>query len=121
MAGASDDPESAAQALSRLAVLCRRADRHDDAAAAWQRVMELSGARPGLRAMARRAAEALAIHHEHRAGDPATARDYAERLRQEASGRSVEDVRHRLARLERKIRSASDNKGGRKAAQLFES
>ncbi|MEZ5316068.1 MAG: ribonuclease H-like domain-containing protein [Vicinamibacterales bacterium] len=121
LAAESDDVEVAAHALARLGVLWRRAGRHGEAAGAWQRVLRLAERRLWLRPLARRAAEALAIHHEHRAGDPDTARGYAEALRRDASGRAAEDARHRLARLDRKIKSAGDTKGGPSAAQLFES
>ena len=103
------------QALSRLAVLFRREDRHDEAARAWQGVLDLASAgREALTALERRAAEALAIHHEHRARNPMEAKRYADVL-------PVRDaaVQHRLARLGRKI-SAGNEKGGPKAARLFQ-
>ncbi len=103
------------QALSRLAVLFRRADRHDDAARAWQGVLDLADRRQGLTPIERRAAEALAIHHEHRARNPMQAKRYAEVL----PGRDAA-VQHRLARLGRKISAAGNEKGGPKAARLFQ-
>jgi len=90
-------------ALARLAVLLRREARHDDAAAAWQGVLDLSDRRFGLSSIDRRAAEALAIHHEHRARDLRKARQYAEALRTETNGRKREQILHRLGRLERKL------------------
>ena len=49
---------------------CGATGRHDEAAAAWQGVLDLARAtRRPLTALERRAAEALAIHHEHRARD----------------------------------------------------
>jgi hypothetical protein len=58
----------------------------------------------GLSPIDRRAAEALAIHHEHRARDLATARRYAEALRTETSGRKRQQILHRLGRLDRKLK-----------------
>ncbi len=102
LAGAADDEAVAAEALGRLAVLLRRQGRYREAAAAWQGLLSLSdGLSDG--ALARRAVEALAIHHEHRARDLAAARRYAEALGRGATGRRALDVERRLNRLERKI------------------
>jgi uncharacterized protein YprB with RNaseH-like and TPR domain len=60
----------------------------------------------GLMTLERRATEALAIHHEHRARDLDTARRYAEALRADASGRGLTDADRRLGRLDRKIKRA---------------
>ncbi len=90
------------QALAGLAVLRRRERRFDEAAAAWQDVLALSPADDATR-LGRRAAEALAIHHEHRARDLVTARRYAETLGADASGRAADEARHRLDRLNRKL------------------
>jgi hypothetical protein len=88
-------------ALHELARLLRRGRRHREAAQAWR---ELLGMGQGRSRAARDAIEALAIHHEHRDRDLATARDLALRsLRAEDSLRRREAVRYRLARLERKI------------------
>ena len=81
-----------------------------------------TGARSRLDRHERRAAEALAIYHEHRAKDPATAKRYAESLRRgstSASSRQQDDVAHRLARLDRKI-ARTNSKGGPSAAPLLE-
>jgi hypothetical protein len=95
-------------ALARLATMMRRENRFDEAAAAWQGVLDLaSGQRRPLTAIERHAAEALAIHHEHRARDLTAARRYAEALRGQVSGRSAADVEHRLGRLQRKMESQS--------------
>ena len=90
------------QALAGLAVLRRRERRYDEAAAAWQDVLDLSMLEPSS-TLSRKAAEALAIHHEHRARDLETARRYAETLGAAATGRLASDVRHRLDRLDRKL------------------
>ena len=50
------------------------------------------------------AAEALAIHHEHRARDLAGARRYAESLRTQAIGQQAREAERRLARLDRKLK-----------------
>jgi tetratricopeptide (TPR) repeat protein len=79
-----------AEALRALAVTCRRARRHDEAAAAWRRLLDLRRCPPRV---AREATEALAIHHEHRTRDL-----------QEAHGLALElQDHHRLARLKRKL------------------
>lgn len=97
------DPLTRAEALRACAVLSRRQRRHDDAAAAWRRILELRGA-PA--AAVREATEALAVHHEHRLRDPRSARTFAlhsMQLPQTLARRAA--VEHRLARLERKIGS----------------
>lgn len=104
LAAAGGDRGVRRQALARLAVLLRRGSRYAESAAAWQSVLELSDARVGLSPIDRRAAEALAIHHEHRARDLATARRYAEALRTETSGRKRQQILHRLGRLDRKLK-----------------
>lgn len=92
-------------ASARLAVLLRREKQFDGAAAAWQSVLSLAGdGGDRLTSLERRAAEALAIHHEHRARDLARARRYAEVLCGQVSGRAATDAAHRLSRLNRKIR-----------------
>ncbi len=68
----------------------------------WRRSISAAG-ELALTAVAQRAAEALAIHHEHRVRDLAAARSYAERLRGYADARVAPTVEHRLGRLDRKI------------------
>jgi uncharacterized protein YprB with RNaseH-like and TPR domain len=115
LAGASDDREVRCRALERQAVLLRRQNRFGEAADAWEQL--LHGARRPFTSIERRAAEALAIHHEHRAGDLDAARRYAEVVRGVASGRSVADVEHRLGRISRKQQK---QKGGPQAAPLLD-
>jgi uncharacterized protein YprB with RNaseH-like and TPR domain len=103
LAARTDDAAMRCDALSHLAVLHRRARRFDEAAACWQAVLDTARRRGSLSGAARRAAEALAIHHEHRLKDAATARRYAEALRRGADGRGERDAVHRLDRLNRKI------------------
>ncbi len=127
---ATDRGEARRHALARLATLRRRAGCYEEAAQAWEAVMvTASPDRRRWSALERRAAEALAIHHEHRARDPHAARRYAQLLGT-ATGVSgavarptvAADVRHRLARLDRKIEAAAEKTtGGPKAARLFQS
>ena len=56
-----------------------------------------------LSPLTRRATEALAIHHEHRARDFDAAKRYAEQLETHADDRTRRDAAHRLGRLNRKI------------------
>jgi hypothetical protein len=93
-------------ALSRLAVLLRREARHEEAAEAWHGLLSLAGrGTRTLGALERRAAEALAIHLEHRARDLPSARRYAEALQTQAAGRAREQADHRLGRIERKLKA----------------
>jgi len=110
-AAGSEIPDVRGEALYRLGIRCRRARRFAEAADIWREVMALTATpvarrRPALQELGRFAAEALAIHHEHRARDYDTARELAlfalEDLEDQA-GRRADGVRHRLARLERKI------------------
>jgi len=108
-----------AEALYRLALWHRRERRFAEAAAIWRDVLELTEPRGvrrmiGMRALRRFAAEALAVHHEHRDRDLGSARELALFALEEAEadGRVADGVRHRLARLDRKIAKKTD-------AQLF--
>jgi uncharacterized protein YprB with RNaseH-like and TPR domain len=88
-------------ALRALALACRRARQHEEAAACWCALLEMRGCPAPI---AREAAEALAIHHEHRARDLATAKAFA--LRNLESGtelRWANAARYRIARLDRKL------------------
>jgi uncharacterized protein len=95
------DVDTRADALRACAVLLRRQRRHEDAAAAWRRILELRGAPPNI---TREATDALAVHHEHRLRDPLSARTFAlqsMKLTQTVARRDA--VQHRLARLNRKL------------------
>jgi hypothetical protein len=96
-----------ADALHWLALHRRRGRRFQEAADAWQ---QLAGV-PGIDAERKREAfEALAIHHEHRAKDLEAARAFAMSALQLADDvRRVDEVRHRLGRLSRKL-GAADGK-----------
>jgi hypothetical protein len=95
------------EALRSLAAGARRGRQFEAAAVRWQQLLEVPGC---PRSVLREASEALAIHHEHRARDLATAKVFAlrtlEMRSEETSGETWGDaVRHRLARIERKMLS----------------
>ncbi len=90
-------------ALRAFAMSLRRAREYARAAACWREILDTPGCAPLL---AKDAAEALAIHHEHRARDLAAARTFALRIGQAGMpGRPGMNaaVRHRLERLDRKL------------------
>jgi uncharacterized protein YprB with RNaseH-like and TPR domain len=90
-----------AEALRAIAIRCRRDGRHDEAVDAWQAIADDRRAPAGIR---RDALEALAIHFEHRARDLTVARRFAQLSLAERIGtRTMEDGRHRVARLQRKL------------------
>jgi uncharacterized protein YprB with RNaseH-like and TPR domain len=99
------------EALYRLGLRYRRSRRFADAAQCWRGILELTEPRTGRRAGAeiaglrQFAAEALAIHHEHRVRDFGAARELALFALDESSGSGprADGMRHRLARLDRKI------------------
>ena len=99
------------EALRSLALLARRARRYDAAAAHWRAVLDVETVSCQA---AREASEALAIHHEHRARDLRTAKAFAlrclegnEMTRETAWNQAV---RHRLARLEKKMDASAQPK-----------
>ena len=84
--------------------LSRRARFFDDAAAAWSSLITLAGCPPAIQ---REAAEALAVHHEHRRRDPLSARGFAmQSLQMPLTASRREALHHRVARLDRKLASA---------------
>jgi uncharacterized protein YprB with RNaseH-like and TPR domain len=90
-----------AEALRAVAILYRRERRYEEAALAWRRILALRGSPPSI---AREAAEALAVHHEHRLREPHVARGFAlQSMRLQATRSRVQLLEHRLARLDRKI------------------
>jgi uncharacterized protein YprB with RNaseH-like and TPR domain len=116
------DRELRAHVLSRLAILHRRAARHREAAAAWQDVFESTWSSHGPESpLGWRAAEALAIHHEHRARDLDRARRYAQALERNSRGRLAENARHRLSRLDRKLTSRQTSGNDPVPGSLFPS
>jgi len=109
-AASSGDRLVAPQACARLAGLFRRTARHSEAAAAWQDVLALTADQPDD-PLQHRAAEALAIHHEHRVRDLETAKNYAVRLRERTSGSRKADADRRLGRLDRKLKLTNGRAG----------
>jgi uncharacterized protein YprB with RNaseH-like and TPR domain len=104
LAEATGEAEVRRHALARLAVLHRRAARHAEAASAWQRIVDLvPRGRRSLTSLERRAVEALAIYHEHRARDLGAARRFTEALGASSTGRQEAERVRRLRRLERKM------------------
>jgi hypothetical protein len=97
------EPEVHGEALRRLAWIRRRGRRLHEAAAAWQELASLPRCAAALR---REAAEALAIHHEHRSKNLQVARQHALELMADLGANAVR-VRHRLDRLERKLAQRS--------------
>lgn len=90
-------------AVRALALACRRARRFDEAAGWWQTLMNTRGCPASI---LREAAEALAIHHEHRVRDLDAARTFAlKSLEVEPKPEWKRAVDYRLARLERKAGS----------------
>lgn len=89
------------EVLRALARGARRSGRHDEAARWWR---ETLGSAACPNEVAREAAEALAVHHEHRRRDLESARAFAQRTL-EITPSTVRHAaaRHRLARLERKL------------------
>jgi uncharacterized protein YprB with RNaseH-like and TPR domain len=93
------------ESLRALALAHRRARQYDAAAACWRRLVGTPGCPPRV---LREAAEALAIHHEHRDRDLGTAKDLALQCLELGSEPVwVNATRHRLARLDRKMSSES--------------
>jgi uncharacterized protein YprB with RNaseH-like and TPR domain len=94
-------PALRAEALRSCALLSRRLRRFDDAAEAWQRLLELRGCPPHV---VWEATEALAVHHEHRLRNLLSARRFALRsLEMKGTAARTHAAEHRLARLDRKI------------------
>ena len=99
------DSPTRAEALLGYGTLCRRERRYEEAADAWRRVLAL---RHCPAPIARQASEALAVHHEHRLRDLNAARRFAmHALRFDASATRLRAVRHRLARIDRKLGTPS--------------
>jgi hypothetical protein len=93
-------------ALRALAIMARRARQYEDAAGFWRQLLDLPGCPPPI---AREATEALAVHHEHRVRDLAAAKTFAVRLsslEHRLRPAWTDAVRHRLARIERKLATA---------------
>jgi uncharacterized protein YprB with RNaseH-like and TPR domain len=109
LAAEAGDVDVRPQALGRLAELLRRQKRHAEAAATWSALLDESRwtGDEGRSPLHRRAAEALAIHHEHRTRDLPGARRLAETLHGAGSRRQQQEVDRRLDRLRRKMSDTS--------------
>jgi uncharacterized protein YprB with RNaseH-like and TPR domain len=112
-AAESDRLDVKGEALYRLGLRCRRDRRYADAAAVWREVLALTEAagtrhHPLLMSLRQFAAEALAIHHEHRDRDLCTARELALFALEDADASDVSGLKHRVARLDRKIQTKKD-------------
>jgi uncharacterized protein len=106
----------------RLALRLRRARRYAEAADAWQHVLRTLGTLGTFGTFGVIAREALAVHMEHRAGDLDGARALAlEALldleEADEAPRRREALRHRLARLDRKLGAVQQKSGAN--ASLF--
>ena len=133
---ASAQPEVKGEALYRRALRHRRDRRFAEAAASWRALVELTEPR-AVRRLARLgdlrqfATEALAVHREHRERDLDGARELALFALQEVAGARADGMRHRLARIDRKISDKLERRGAatprrssagtKKDAQLFSS
>ena len=105
-AAASDATEVKAEALYRLALRFRRDRRYEEAAAIWRDVLawtERSRGKRSLLELRQVAAEALAIHLEHRRRDLIGARTHALFALDQSDVRRADGVRHRLERIDRKL------------------
>jgi tetratricopeptide (TPR) repeat protein len=92
-------------AMRAAALLLRRLRRYEEAAYAWRELIAMRGC-PA--AYSREAMEALAVHHEHRARDLETARDFAlQSLQWPTTAARQQAVKYRLARLDRKLGSGT--------------
>ena len=101
--GWQTDPLVEREALRRLALRRRRERQYDEAAAAWQRLLDLPlpGQGAGLEF---EAVHALAVHYEHRSRNLQAAHALVLRALGGTHNPGVhESLRYRLARLERKL------------------
>lgn len=99
--GMPGDAVTHAEALRAHAGLARRQRHYREAADLWRRLLGLDGCPPQF---AREAAEALAVHHEHRERDLEGARRLAlQSLRLPGPVSRRQATEHRLARLSRKL------------------
>ena len=103
-AEAQADAWTRVEALRALAVIARRERQYDEAAAAWRAVLAVPRCPANI---AREAAEALAVHHEHRLRDPRVAHGFAlQSLESQESRTGRAAIERRLARLCRKMGEA---------------
>jgi uncharacterized protein len=96
------------EALYRIGLRFRREKRFGEAAAIWRELLDAAaGSRSLMVELRRFAAEALAVHHEHRERDLESARGLALLALEEADAGNLhvkaEATRYRLSRLDRKL------------------
>jgi uncharacterized protein YprB with RNaseH-like and TPR domain len=95
------------EALRALAFAARRNRKYGAAAARWRQIVAMPGCPTRI---LREATEALAIHNEHRARDLAAAKAFAlQSLAADARPTFHQAVRHRLARIDRKIERSTES------------
>jgi uncharacterized protein len=95
------DEAALTDGLRGYAIVCRRERQFGDAAVAWRRLTEMRNCPPNV---FREATEALAVHHEHRLRDPRGAQAFAiSSLPYQRTPSRTLAIKHRLARLDRKI------------------
>jgi uncharacterized protein YprB with RNaseH-like and TPR domain len=106
-------------ALRGLALTCRRMRRFDEAARHWQALLDIRGCPASV---AGEAAEALAIHHEHRVRDLELARTFALRNLETIEGEGrvgrTQAGKHRLGRIEWKLEVRRQKVKGKEEAVL---
>jgi uncharacterized protein len=100
--------ETRSEAFYRLGLTCRRSGRFEEAAGWWRHLVALTDSvrrrDHALDSLREFAIEALAIHQEHRVRDLHAARELALFALEEHTGsRRADGMRHRLARLDRKL------------------
>jgi uncharacterized protein YprB with RNaseH-like and TPR domain len=100
--------DTRAESFYRLGLRCRRSGRFEDAAGWWRQLVALTDTvrrrDHALDSLREFAIEALAIHQEHRARDLHAARELALfALEENTWSRRADGMRHRLARLDRKL------------------
>jgi uncharacterized protein YprB with RNaseH-like and TPR domain len=100
--------ETRAESFYRLGLRCRRSGRFEEAAGWWRKLVALTDTvrrrDHALDSLREFAIEALAIHQEHRVRDLHAARELALFALDENTGsRRADGMRHRLARLDRKL------------------
>jgi uncharacterized protein len=108
--------DTRAESFYRLGLRCRRSGRFEDAAEWWRQLVALTDTvrRRGhaLGSLREFAIEALAIHQEHRARDLHAARELALfALEEDTRSRRADGMRHRLARLDRKLAKNQNGPG----------
>jgi uncharacterized protein len=100
--------DTRAESFYRLGLRCRRSGRFEDAAGWWRQLVALTDTvrrrDHALDSLREFAIEALAIHQEHRVRDLHAARELALfALEENTASRRAHGMRHRLARLDRKL------------------